>query len=62
VTNPTKKALDDGAAALFERANPGQGALSKQPKATQETFRRYAHAAITGRPDDDTPDPDGDSA
>lgn len=60
---PSKK-IKDGAAALFEEANPESGAFTKQSKATQEVFHRYAEAAQTGKtskqrePDSD----DGDAS
>lgn len=61
---PSKKSVEDGAAALFEEANPESGAYSKQSKETKAVFEQYAEAAITGQtskerePDDAEADAD----
>lgn len=64
-SKPSKKSIQDGAAALFEEANPESGGYSKQSKATKEVFERYSEAALTGKtskqrePEGEAPDGDG---
>jgi hypothetical protein len=63
--SPSKAAIEKGAQALYEEANPESGSWKSQSKATQETFTRYAEAALTGEtskerePEGEVPPDDG---
>lgn len=57
--SPSKTAIEKGAEALFQEANPESGSWKSQSKATQETFKRYAEAALTGETSNER-EPDGE--